>query len=68
MSKIHLFDFEHYSKFPEYDKDKFNTTKCGYVRENITHDIEKVTCKLCLKEINKKKNINEKLKVWLEKL
>lgn len=48
---IHLFDIEHYSKFPSWEKDRNNATKCGYVRTNITRDVNKVTCKLCLKAL-----------------
>ena len=48
---IHLFDGEHKSKFPSYDNDRFNVTKCGYVRKNVTSDISKVTCKLCLRAL-----------------
>jgi len=54
ISKIHLFDIEHFRKFPNDSEERWNATKCGYVRKNITRDVEKVTCKLCLKEINKK--------------
>jgi hypothetical protein len=53
MGKIHLFDIHHYSKFPNDNMDKFKATKCGYVRNNITHDVKEVTCKLCLRELNK---------------
>lgn len=51
--KVHLFDFEHYKSFPPNDMDRFNATKCGYVRENVTRDRKEVTCKLCLREIRK---------------
>lgn len=47
---MHLFSYEHYLKFPKYDKDRVNATACGYVRKNITSDITKVTCKECLKK------------------
>lgn len=30
-----------------------HTTWCGYVRDKVSHDIDKVTCKLCLREIVK---------------
>lgn len=50
---VHLFDVEHASKFPRYDENRFNATKCGYVRKNVTHDINEVTCKLCLRALNK---------------
>jgi hypothetical protein len=54
MSKVHLFDYDHYKCFPK-DHICSKATKCGYVRENVTTDISKVTCKLCLREINKDK-------------
>lgn len=50
---IHLFDVEHAFKFPSYDNDRFNATKCGYVRKNVTSDVSKVTCKLCLRALKK---------------
>lgn len=52
---IHLFDYEHFKKFPKDNKDRFNATKCGYVRDKVTHNIKDVTCKLCLREIKKNK-------------
>jgi hypothetical protein len=51
--KIHLFDISHSLKFNAFDTDRYNATKCGYVRQNITHKTEEVTCKLCLREIKK---------------
>lgn len=56
--KVHLFDFKYYNTFPKWHKDKFNATRCGYTRNKVTTDISKVTCKLCLKQIEKE-NINE---------
>lgn len=50
---VHLFDWEHALKFPKEDENRFNATKCGYVRNNVTRDREKVTCKLCLRALNK---------------
>lgn len=47
--KIHRFDFEHYLKFPEWDSNRINATKCGYVRDNVTIHDKEVTCKLCLR-------------------
>ncbi|MGL5152805.1 MAG: hypothetical protein ACRC7N_19790 [Clostridium sp.] len=51
--KVHLFDYDHCSKFPQDNTDKWNATKCGYTRKNVTKKIEEVTCKLCLREIKK---------------
>lgn len=48
---IHMFSFEHYQKFPSWDKDSENATVCGYVRKNITCNRKKVTCKSCLREM-----------------
>ena len=53
MAVVHLFSYEHYLKFPKYDKDRVNATACGYVRKNITADVTKVTCSKCLKEWKK---------------
>jgi len=53
MAVVHLFSYEHYLKFPKYDKDRVNATACGYVRKNITADVTKVTCLKCLKEWGK---------------
>jgi hypothetical protein len=53
MNKIHLFDYEHFEKFPVNNTNRRNATKCGYVRDNITHDKKKVNCKLCLREMKK---------------
>lgn len=53
MSKVHLFDYENSKDFPNNHPDKQNIAKCGYVRDNVTSDKSKVTCKLCLREIEK---------------
>lgn len=55
MSKVHLFDYENYKDFPKNHQDKQNIAKCGYVRDKVTRDKSKVTCKLCLREIEKNK-------------
>ena len=51
--KIHLFDYDHCSRFPQDHPDKWNATKCGYTRKNVTRKAEEVTCKLCLREMKK---------------
>lgn len=55
--KIHLFDREEHMKVPNWNTAKacgLQMTACGYMRALTTHDENKVTCKLCLKEIEKK--------------
>lgn len=61
MSKIHYLDLEHDSKIPnEYRIGK--GTICGYQRDEATLNKDKVTCKLCIREMKKKKLINERVK------
>lgn len=50
---IHLFSYDHYVNFPIGHIHRNNATKCGYVREYVTTDVDKVTCKLCLKKLNR---------------
>lgn len=33
-----------------------HSTTCGYVRDSVTRDSSKVTCKLCLREMAKTPN------------
>jgi len=30
-----------------------HSTACGYVRKNVTHNDSKVTCRLCLREMDR---------------
>ena len=45
-----------------------HTTSCGYVRDNLTMDESKVTCKNCLKKlgIKQKPKVDEQKKRWAE--
>ena len=57
--KVHLFKYVEsaHKAFTDgcVDRDVvLNQTECGYIREKITQDESLVTCKLCLREINKK--------------
>ena len=54
MAKIHLYDFRTLEQAPEYYKEEYREkgTACGYVRKNVTREIKKVTCKICLRKIN----------------
>lgn len=52
---IHYYDYDHDSKIPDFDRYKdCKGTICGYQRKQTTRNREEVTCKLCLREINKK--------------
>jgi hypothetical protein len=56
--KIHLEDFYEDSKVPYWNASKkqgYSIAICGYQRKYTTAKIEEVTCKICLKEINKRK-------------
>lgn len=57
--KIHLFKYvesAHKAFMDGHTKRDvaMNQTECGYIREKITQDESLVTCKLCLREINKR--------------
>ena len=56
MSKIHLYSYEHDSKIPAFikEQEQGKGTICGYMSNSITRDINLVTCKLCMKEIEKR--------------
>ena len=56
--EVHLFKyFESAQKMywdGHADRDvAMNQTECGYIRNKITQDESLVTCKLCLREMNK---------------
>ena len=55
IMNIHYYDYDHDSKIPDFDRYKdCKGTICGYQRKQTTRNREEVTCKLCLREINKK--------------
>ncbi|WP_017826185.1 hypothetical protein [Clostridium botulinum] len=56
MGKIHYLDLDHDSKIPR-DYRTGKGTICGYQRQEATLNKENVTCKLCLREMKKKKLI-----------
>ena len=63
MPKTHLFDYEHDAKIPLEDDNKLNgyrATYCGYQRKLVTSDRKKVTCKICLREIERRRKVNER--------
>ena len=52
--KIHLQSIgKDYRHQGQTDCEYFNSTKCGFVRDVVTNDKSKVTCKLCIREMNK---------------
>lgn len=55
MNKLHLYDYTSDEKVPYFDENKrkgYKMAICGYQREKVTNDKNKVTCKLCLSELN----------------
>jgi hypothetical protein len=52
--KIHMFlrgkDFRNSGQT---DYEYNHSTECGYVRDDITYNTDKVTCKLCLRELKR---------------
>lgn len=55
---VHLYDYNTLKEAPDFIKREYfakneNGAKCGYVRKNVTTDRSEVTCKLCLREMNK---------------
>ena len=59
--KVHLYKYVEYAHKAFWDghadRDVMNQTECGYMRDNVTEDKKLVTCKLCLREINKTKGL-----------
>jgi len=53
--KVHLVDILSSLEFPSDNKDRFNIAICGYVRKLVTYNSNNVTCKMCLKEIERRK-------------
>lgn len=68
--KKHLFDKTNYKNIRVPNEDMINIGKCGRTVDEwaITTEINEVTCKSCLKVLNKKQNANDKLKIWMNKL
>ena len=59
--KTHLHDVEHEAKIPDWDENKINgyrATCCGYQRKLVTSDRREVTCKICLREIERRRKVN----------
>ncbi|MGL5751075.1 MAG: hypothetical protein ACRCXT_11145 [Paraclostridium sp.] len=52
--KIHYFDKKVQREIPFFEKHKGSGTICGHIRQEITFDKDKVTCKLCLNEMKKR--------------
>ena len=50
---VYKFDVEIQNRFSAHCEPDFKFTKCGYMRKNTTNDIDKVTCKLCLRVLEK---------------
>ena len=56
--KTHLLDLEHDRQIPRNNVDHllgYRGTACGYMRNNVALDPSRVNCKLCLKEMEKRK-------------
>jgi hypothetical protein len=50
----HLYESHVETQSPgQSDFDYHHSTACGYVRDDVTWDRSKVTCKLCLRELDK---------------
>lgn len=59
--KTHLYDFNEDEKVPNHNVNKkvgYRVTYCGYQRINVTRNKQEVTCKLCLREIERRNKQN----------
>ena len=54
---VHLWDLVGDSKVPSWNYAKniegYRMSMCGYQRKNVTTNRNEVTCKMCLKKMNK---------------
>jgi hypothetical protein len=55
VGRIHMFDINHSEYLPKTNVMIENLARCGYTGSRITIDVKAVTCKRCLREINKDK-------------
>jgi len=64
MSKVHMFEYgaDHRS-IGQTEFEFTHTTKCGYVRDEVTRRDTEVTCKICLNLINNRRVLDGKPKI-----
>jgi hypothetical protein len=52
--KVHKYKYHgDFSSLGQTDFERSNSTACGYVRDHVTRKDKEVTCKLCLREMEK---------------
>lgn len=56
MKKVVIHKYKNHGDFRSQGQTDFeysHSTACGYVRDHVTRNNDEVTCKICLREMNK---------------